>query len=251
MRQPNACCFGGIQGESHMAWACSRSRVGVGRAGWGISWNRGLVLVGAVCGEGDSKWYTSGPVRGKHYAAARRAKRVNNREFSGLAAGTTAIPRPAPTGKGARAKRLGKQARERLRRQEAKKRDQSSIGRPDRAQASGPRDQVEQTMNRQEQAPAIITAADDDLAAPSSCSRTSSGDGGKDQEEFCARLNRDQRIVITNPEFGGAHLEGGETRRSGEQARGAVRQSDRRGIRGAEGRKRKKNEQLLRTLRRR
>ena len=65
-------------------------------------------------------------------------------------------------------------------------------------------------MSRQERAPAVIAAADDNnLAAPSSRSRTSAGDGGKDQEEFCARLNRNQRIVITNSEFGGANLEGG------------------------------------------
>ena len=121
MRQPNACCFGGS--EPHMAWACSRSRVGVGRAGWGISWNRGLVLVGAVCGEGDSRWYTSGPVRGKHYAAGRRARRVHNQDFSGLGAVTTATPGPVLTGKGAKSKRPGKQTRERLRRQEAKKED--------------------------------------------------------------------------------------------------------------------------------
>ena len=123
----------------------------------------------AVCGEGDSKWYTSGPVRGKHYAAERRAKRVNNQDFSGLVAVTTATPGPVLTGKGARSKRLEKQARERLRRQKAKKRDQPSIRRPDRAQAGGPRDQVEQKMSRQERAPAITAAAADDnnSAAPS------------------------------------------------------------------------------------
>ena len=148
MRQPNACCFGGIQGESHMARVCSR--VGV-RAGWGISWGSGLVLVGAVCSEDDSRWYTSGPVRGKHFAAERRARRVYNQDFSGLVADTTAIPGPVLTGKGARAKRLGKQARERLRRQKAKKRDQPSIRRPGRAQAGGPKDQVEQKMSCQEQ----------------------------------------------------------------------------------------------------
>ena len=214
MRQLSACCFGGIQGESHMARVCSR--VGV-RAGWGISWGSGLVLVGAVCGgDEDSKWYTSGPVHGfewrrKHYAADRRAKQANKQDFQGLVAVTTATPGPVLTGKGARSKRLGKQARERLRRQKAKKRDQSSIRRPERAQAGGPRDQVEQKMSRQEQAPAIIAAADDDLAAPSSRSRTSAGDGRKNQEEFCARLSMNQRIVITNPEFDGKNLEGGRT----------------------------------------
>ena len=103
IRQPSACCFGGIQGGSHIARVCSR--VGV-RAGWGISWGSGLVLVGAVCGENDSRWYTSGPVRGRHFAAERRARGVYNQGFSGLVAGTTAIPGPALTGKGARAKRL-------------------------------------------------------------------------------------------------------------------------------------------------
>ena len=111
-------------------------------------------------------------------------------------------------------------------------------------------------MRRQERAPAIIIAAaadDNNSAAPSSHSWSSAGDGdgGKYQEEFCARLNRNQRIVITNSEFGGANLEGGGNPKEREQARGAVRQSDRRGGRGAEGREGKKNEQMLRTLRRR
>jgi len=103
IRQPSACCFGGS--EPHKAWACPTSRVGVGRAGWGISWSSGLVLIGAVCGESDSRWYTSGPVRGKHFAAERRARRVHGQDLSGLVANETAIPGPVLTGGGARAKK--------------------------------------------------------------------------------------------------------------------------------------------------
>ena len=206
LRQPNACCFEGIQGGSHRAVACSR--VGVVGVGAGFSWNRGLALVGAVCGgDDDSKWYTSGPVHGfewrrKHYAADRRAKQANKQDFQGLVADTTATPGPVFAGKGP--KRPGKQARERFRRQQAKKRVQSSIRRPVRAQATGPRDQVEQTMNRQQQAPPMAST-DDDSAAPSSSSRTDAGGGKQDQEdEFCARLDRHQRIIISNPGFDGA-----------------------------------------------
>jgi len=212
IRQPSACCFGGS--EPHKAWACPTSRVGVGRAGWGISWSSGLVLIGAVCGESDSRWYTSGPVRGKHFAAERRARRVHGQDLSGLVANETAIPGPVLTGGGARAKkRLGKQARERLRRRKAKERAQSSTRRPGHAQAGGPIDQVEQKTSCQEQAPPNTAAADNDTtsAAPLSCSRTSAGDGRKNQEEFCARLSMNQRIVIANPEFEGKNLEGGRT----------------------------------------
>lgn len=192
LSHPSACCLGRIQSGSHMARACF-SRVGVGGAGWGISWNRGLVLVGAVCGGEDSKWYTSGPVHGfewrrKHNVADRRTKKANNQD-PGLVAVATATSGPVHAGKGAGSKRPGKKARERLRRREAKKRDQSSMGRPDRAQARGPRDQVEQT-DRQQQAPANI-AADDDLAAPSS-REPSAGGGENGQQEFCARSNRNQ-----------------------------------------------------------
>ena len=152
-------------------------------------------------------------MRGKHFAAERRARRVHGQDFSGLVANETAIPGPVLTGGGARAKRLGKQARERLRRRKAKERAQSSIRRPGRAQAGGPIDQVEQKTSCQEQAPPSTAAADnnDTSAAPLSCSRISAGDGRKNQEEFCARLSMNQRIVITNPEFDGKNLEGGRT----------------------------------------
>ena len=221
LRQPNACCFEGIQGGSHKAVACSR----VGVVGAGFSWNRGLALVGAVCGgDDDSKWYTSGPVHGfewrrKHYAADRRAKQANKQDFQGLVADTTATPGPVLAGKGP--KRPGKQARERFRRQQAKKRVQSSIRRPVRAQASGPRDQVEQTMNRQQQAPPNMASADDDdLTAPFSCCRTDAGGGEQDQDEFCARLDRHQRIIISNSGFDGAG--GGKSGAAGDQ-RGFIR----------------------------
>ena len=120
---PNTCRLRWIQGESHVARACF-SRVGVG-AGLGINWaNHGLVLVGAVCGGGDSDWYIPGPVYGiewrrRHNVADRRAKKANNPDFPGLEAVTTATPRTDHAGKGAGPKRPGKKARERLRRREA------------------------------------------------------------------------------------------------------------------------------------
>eukprot|EP00639_Heterosigma_akashiwo_P020428 CAMPEP_0206413826 /NCGR_PEP_ID=MMETSP0294-20121207/34939_1 /ASSEMBLY_ACC=CAM_ASM_000327 /TAXON_ID=39354 /ORGANISM="Heterosigma akashiwo, Strain CCMP2393" /LENGTH=261 /DNA_ID=CAMNT_0053875477 /DNA_START=63 /DNA_END=844 /DNA_ORIENTATION=- len=186
IRQPSACCFGG---------SC------------------GLVLIGAVCGESDSRWYTSGPVRGKHFAAERRARRVHGQDLSGLVANETAIPGPVLTGGGARAKkRLGKQARERLRRRKAKEIAQSSTRRPGHARAGGPIDQVEQRTSCQEQAPPNTAAADNDTtsAAPLSCSRTSAGDGRKNQEEFCARLSMNQRIVIYESRIRRKKLGGGE-----------------------------------------
>ena len=134
---PNACCLRQIQGESHVARACF-SRVGVGM-GLGTSWaNQGLVLVGAVCGGDNWEWYISGPIHGfewrrKHNVADRRAKKATSPDLSGLGAVATATPRTGHAGKGAGSKRPGKNFCERLRRREARKRNRSSMRRPDRA----------------------------------------------------------------------------------------------------------------------
>ena len=188
------------------------TRVGVGK-GMGMNWanQHGLVLVGAVCGGGDSDWWIPGPVHGlewrrRHNVADRREKKANNPDFPGLEAVTTTTPGADHAGKGAGRKRRGKKARERPpRRIEARKRDRSSTRRPDRAQASSSSVEVQQEQKEQQQQSSANAAAAGAPAAPSSADEAAAKGRGDNNWEFCGLLNRSKGIITANSGFNGTN----------------------------------------------